>query len=105
VDKKSIFKENFLSTVTMLGNLPGGRLQILPSGSLISLSGIPSEDDNYVVFNPSTNKKEIDDALFILKNSATPFIVPELYNCDLNYSNMLESSGLTKKHIYTSMSL
>ena len=105
MDKKSIFKENFLSTVTMLGNLPGGRLQILPSGSLISLSGIPSEDDNYVVFNPSTNKKEIDDALFILKNSATPFIVPELYNCDLNYSNMLESSGLTKKHIYTAMSL
>ena len=105
MDKKSIFKENFLSTVTMLGNLPGGRLQILPSGSLISLSGIPSEDDNYLVFNPSTNQEEIDDALLFLKNSETPFIAPEIYDCDLNFSNMLESSGLNKKHSYTAMSL
>lgn len=105
VDKKTIFKENFYSTVMMLGNLPGGKLQILPSGSFISLSGIPSEDDNYLVFNPSTNQEEIDDALLFLKNSETPFIAPEIYDCDLNFSNMLESSGLNKKHSYTAMSL
>lgn len=105
VDKKTIFKENFFSTVMMLGNLPGGKLQILPSGSFISLSGIPSEDDNYLVFNPSTNQEEIDDALLFLKNSETPFIAPEIYDCDLNFSNMLESSGLNKKHSYTAMSL
>ena len=105
VDKKTIFKENFYSTVMMLGNLPGGKLQILPSGSFISLSGIPSEDDNYLVFNPSTNQEEIDDALLFLKNSETPFIAPEIYDCDVNFSNMLESSGLNKKHSYTAMSL
>ena len=103
----SIFKENFISMVMMLGKLPDGKLFKLPSGSIASISGIPSEDDNYAIFNPTTSEKEMDDILNIFKEHKMPFIAPELYNDKKSetLTKMLDSSGLKKKHIYTAMSL
>ncbi|NLV82897.1 MAG: GNAT family N-acetyltransferase [Synergistaceae bacterium] len=100
-----IFKENFFSTMMMLGKNPAGSLTVLPSGSLVSMSGLPSEDDNYVLFNSLTTQCEVKKSLDLFNKQKVPFVAPEFPDLGEQLPKMLESLGLHTTNNYTAMYL
>ncbi len=100
-----IFKENFFSTMMMLGKNPAGSLTVLPSGSLVSMSGLPSEDDNYVLFNSLTTQCEVKKSLDLFNKQKVPFVAPEFPDLGEQLPSMLESLGLHITNNYTAMYL
>lgn len=101
----NVFKENFSSMLLMLGQNPAGCLTILPSGSLISMSGLLSEDDNYALFSPSSSESEVKKSLNLFQEYNVPFVVPHFPEYGEQLTKTLESFGLQRTHTYTAMYL
>lgn len=101
----NIFKENFSSMLIMLGKNSAGCLTVLPSGSLISMSGLLSEDDNYALFSPLSAESEIRKSLNLFQARHIPFIVPQFPDYGEQLTKTLEFLGLERTHTYTAMCL
>ncbi|MEG1641474.1 MAG: GNAT family N-acetyltransferase [Synergistaceae bacterium] len=76
-----LFMENFYAMSIMLTRAPKGSLLNI-SSAIIASSGLPFDDENFLLFGPSANAIHIDCAVGLMPGVGVPFSVPVFSNTD-----------------------
>lgn len=105
MDEITAFSENFYSTASMLGGNRGGYITVMPSGSLVAMTGLPYAGENYALFRQGASPCEVAEAIDIFSCRAIPFTVPQFPEIGAELAARLEANRLFVHKHYTAMVL
>lgn len=101
----TLFYNNFISALRMLGKAPEGGSLELRRGVGAFATGIPFAGENYALFDSDASRIEVSEVLdfFIAKN--LPFVSLQLPELKYSVSEELERKGLPVRAEYLAMSI
>jgi len=101
----TLFCDNFISALRMLGGTPGGGSLELRRGVGAFATGIPFAGENYALFDSASSQKEVTEVLDFFKDRNLPFVSLQLPELKIGVSEELERKGLTLSAEYLAMSI
>ena len=101
----TLFCDNFISALRMLGGTPGGGSLELRPGVGAFATGIPFAGENYALFDSTSSPKEVTEVLDFFKERNLPFVSLQLPELKIGVSKELERKGLSPSAEYLAMSI